>query len=210
MLRVALVVLGFLGGLQSGAQSARPTCHSISFRHEILFEETFEKPIGGNLKFRLYPIRLGPKGELDGWRMEVVPEQAPTNDFIYPVNPPLRFNGVQIFGANHNEDAKASLGYPHLVRFLLRQEDFERLKTPLQNALWPYNAPDPDRAGPDYLDLLKTVPTGQLTVTVLSYETLLDKDSLRTMGFRAEITAPADFPLAPQLNPTPASCPAQP
>jgi len=207
MLPTAVIVLVFLAGVPSDTQSSGPACHSISLRHEILSKEIFEAPVGAGLKFRLYPIRLGPKGQLNGWRMEIVSEQGPTSDFIYPVNPPLRFNGVQIFGANYGDDTKASLAHPHIVRFLLRQEDFDRLKTPLENALWPYYAPNPDRAGPDYLQLLKTVTTGQLVVRVLSYTTEPGTDSLRRMKFGAEFTAPQNFQFAPEFKAKQTTCP---
>ena len=212
MSRTVLLAIVLLAGLPTRLQPPGAACQSVWFSHELSAKEPFEKAIGGGLIFRLFPTGLGPKGELNGWHMEIVSVQGLRNDFIshddfiYPVNLPLRFNGTQIFGANYNDDTRASLSYPHVVRFLLRRKDFDRLSTPLENALWPYNAPNPDRAGPDYLDLLKTVATGQLVVKVLSYATEPGTDSLRRMRFRAEFTVPQDFQFAPEFKTKRVTC----
>ncbi len=77
--------------------------------------------------------------------MTIVASRSP--DEVHPVNPPLRFNGVQTFGPSYGDDTTTSLSYAHAVRFLVRPADYDRLAPQLTNALWPYNAPRPDGLG---------------------------------------------------------------
>jgi hypothetical protein len=96
------------------AQAAKPiNCHKIALKGELASGDRFEKPIGGGLVFRLDPERLGPDGKLNGWGITLVPSRGSDKDQIYPVTPPLRFNGTQTLGPSYGEDAKTSLQRPH-------------------------------------------------------------------------------------------------
>ena len=66
----------------------------------------WKKVIGGDLVFRLEPETLGPHGELHGWQISLAPSHAPDSDYIYPVNPPLRFNGLQTLGPGYGDDTR--------------------------------------------------------------------------------------------------------
>ncbi len=93
------------------------------------------------------------------------------------------------------------------MRFLLSRADYDRLSPLLLSALRPYSAPRLDQAGDEYVAALKTLTTGSLDLTVLSYDEDPATSSLRRMKFRAEFTAPRDFGFAPELKPKPATCP---
>jgi hypothetical protein len=194
--------------LGQGREAA--ACKSASFKAEIVAGQSFERDLSSDLTFRLAPTGLGPKGQLHGWEMSILALGRSERDYIYPVNPPLRFNGVQIFGPSYGETTKASLYYPHEVRFLLNQADYDRLSPLVTNALWPYYAPHPDQAAEEYFAVLKTMTTGRLKLTVLSYDADPETDSLRRMKFQVELAVPADFRLAEDLKPKPATCPANP
>ena len=117
-------------------QSATQTpCQLVTLTGKISSGDRFEKPIGQGLSFRLLPIRLGPEGELNGWGIGLTPESDPHADYVYPVNPPIRFNGLQILGPSYGEDAKASLGHTHEMRFLLDERSYQRISPLLRNAL---------------------------------------------------------------------------
>jgi len=107
----------------------------------------FEKVIGGDLVFRLEPEILGPHGDLHGWQISLAPSHESDRDYIFPVNPPLRFNGLQTLGPGYGDDTKTSLAHPHEMFFLLDRADYDRIWPLLTNALWPYSAPEPDKAG---------------------------------------------------------------
>jgi hypothetical protein len=90
--------------------------------------DTFEHAIGDGLIFRLRPEKLGHDSSLDGWTIEFFPQTSPQHDYIYSVNPPIRFNGLQALGATYGDDAKTSLGHPHQMRFLLDANGSERIQ----------------------------------------------------------------------------------
>ena len=99
------------------AQSKDLACRSFTLADELDAYDKFDRAIGNGLSLRLQPTEVGPEGEKNGWEISIVRAEAVDEDFIYPVNLPLRFNGVQILGASYNDDAKASLGHPHEMWF---------------------------------------------------------------------------------------------
>jgi len=210
MIRSALTAFCLLIAAVAQAQPPPDTCRSVSFEAELSAGDSFEKMVGGDLVFRLHPMRLGAEGQLNGWRLILAPSQAADKDYIYPVNPPLRFNGLQILGPSYGEDTKASLGQPHEMRFLLNQADYDRISLLVTNALWPYSAPHPDLAADEYVTGLKTITTGWLKLTVLSYKPDSATGELTNMKFGVQIKVPRDFVLAPGLKPQPTACPSNP
>ena len=128
------------------------------------------------------------------------------NDYIYPVNPPLRFNGLETLGPGYGDDVKASLGHPHEMRFLLDAADYDRLWPLVTNALWPSDAPDPEAAADKYFQALKSLTTGYLTITVQNYDVDPTNGSIRSITFVAEFTAPKSFAFDLALKPRPSRC----
>jgi len=172
---------------------------------ELQAGDHFEKVIGRELVFRLEP--LGRDGDLHGWQISLAPSHDPDSDYIYPINPPLRFNGLQTLGPGYSDDTKTSLANPHKMRFLLDRADYDRIWPLLENALWPYSAPRPDKAGDEYIGALKTLAMGLLTFTVRSYSADPLSGSVRQISFQAVFTAPRSFGFNRALNPKPAECP---
>jgi hypothetical protein len=204
MFRTCLLLLGLTVSVAGQPMAA---CHSIMLTGELHSGEHFEKVIGGELVFRLEPERLGPAGELHGWRISLASSHEPDRDYIYPVNPPLRFNGLQTLGPGYGDDTKTSLGHPHEMRFLLDRADYHRISPLLTDALWPYSAPHPDKADDEYIGALKTLVAGQLKLTVPAYDADPVNGSIRRLNFQAEFTTPGNFGLDQALKPQPAACP---
>lgn len=203
-------ILWLLGSSFICAENKSAACRSFAFTGELAAKESFERVIGNGLTFQLKPTGLGAKGQLDGWEIYIVRPEKAEEDFIYPVNIPLRFNGVQILGASYNDDAKASLGRPHEMWFLLNKADYDRLWPAVEHALWPYSAPHPGKTTDEFFQALKSVETGWLKLTVLTYEIALEADSVRRIKFQAEFTMPTGFKLATDLNSAASSCTAHP
>jgi hypothetical protein len=157
--------------------------------------------------FKLEPETLGPHGDLHGWQVSLAPSREPDRDYIYPVNPPLRFNGLQTLGPSYGDDTKTSLAHPHEMFFLLDRADYDRLWPLLTNALWPYSAPKPDKAADQYISALKTFAVGQLKLTVPAYDADPVNGSIRRINFQAEFTTPRNVELDPALKPQRAECP---
>jgi hypothetical protein len=130
-------------------------------------------------------------------------------DYIAPVNPPLRFNPTQILGPGYNLTAQQSLKMDRgAIRFILNEDDYNRIDRPWQDALWPYSASEPDRAGGNYVTAINRIKTGALRLTVLRSDISPD-DIIRSAAFRIGITVPEEFHLNPALGPQPAECPVQ-
>ena len=201
---VALVLLSWL--TTPAWMWSTSACNSVSISSELVAGQIFEGAIGGDLVFQIRPEKLGPNGELDGWIVALHSKSSPEDDYIYPVNPPIRFNGLQTLGTAYGEDAKASLGHSRRMRFLLQRKDYERIQPLLNAALWPYSAPRPDTAGSEYLDGIKKLSTGTADLQVLSYDLLPGTDSIRRMKFVVVFTTPVDFKFEPALRPKPSSC----
>jgi len=128
-------------------------------------------------------------------------------DYIYPVNPALRFNGSQTLGAGYGDTAKQSLSHGRELRFLLDQSDYEAFEPYVDHALWPYNAAGPDHATDQYFGALEKLRTGLLRVTILHADVTQD-DIVRSAEFKAEFIAPAWFRFDPSLAHHPMICPA--
>jgi hypothetical protein len=173
-------------------------CHSVSFSVTLQSEGGVRRQVGTHF-FRMQPLRTG------GWTFSL--EDSDGQDFIYPVNPPLRLHGQQTFGAGYGQTAKQSLAHDRQLRFLLNSSDYEKMKPIVQNALWPDKAPDPERAADQYFQTLAAMPTGLLQLTVLRSD-ISQADKVRSAGFRVELTAPLDFQFDPSLAPRLTACPA--
>lgn len=197
----------FAAVASAAAQSAPSTvCRQIVVTGQLASGEALEKRIGGGLVFRIAPEKPDRDGKANGWEITLGPSGT-DDDYIYPVTPPLRFNGVQTLGPSYGDDAKASLGHTHEMRFVLDSADYKRIWPLLTNALWPYSAPDPDKAGFEYLAALRHLSTGLLRLSVTSYDKDADTELIRRIEFRAEFSAPASFHFEPNLKPQQAECP---
>src|SRR5882762_9419981 len=80
----------FAGTLLSQDKSTQPQCTSVAIPFALKAGENLRQPING-LTFQLQPTSS------TGWTFSL--NDTKDRDFIYPVNPPLRFNGCQTLGA---------------------------------------------------------------------------------------------------------------
>ena len=182
------------------SQSA-PRCGSVTLTITLKAGEAFQRRING-LTFRLKPME-------ENWGWIFTLENGAGRDFVYPVNPPLRFNGSQILGRGYGDSTRDSLKRDRELRFLLNQADYERFEPILNHALWPYYAPKPDRATEEYFTALSKIRTGMLRVKILKSDVASD-DAVRSAKFQVEFIAPVDFQFEPLLTPRPIACPSTP
>jgi len=96
------------------------------------------------------------------------------------------------------------------MRFLLYSADYDRISPLVTNALWPYNAPDPDKAVDEYLGALKSLTTGKLELTVRAYDADPVTGSIRHISFQARFITPGTFEFDPPLKLKRAVCPSLP
>jgi hypothetical protein len=201
MFRAALIsAFIFAVGATSQAQGS-PTCNFVSFKVALHAGENFERELGGGLLFRVTSEKQ------PGWFFDIVPAEAVSKDYIYPVNLPLRFNPNQTLGPGYGENAKSSLGYAHEMQFLIYKADYDQVLSLTENVLWPDKVSDPDRAFGEFARAVHRAKKGRLKVTVSSYKTDATGALVR-IKLRVQITTPLEFQDAPGFYPMPITCPA--
>jgi hypothetical protein len=198
ILLAGLLYLLLLSPIPSQAQRS-PSCQFVSFKVTLNAGDNYERELGGGLLFRI-------RSEKEpGWFVDIVPAEANTKDYIYPVNLPLRFNGDQTLGPGYGETVKSSLSHPHEMNFLLDRSDYDRI-----SALVPSVLSDPDRALTAYTNAVDNARKGWMRITISSYKTDPKTDAkngaLSHIKLHVGITTPQDFQFAPGLNPWPMPC----
>lgn len=191
-------VLSILAGrLLSQDKSTQPQCIAVAISFSLNTADSFQQPIS-NLTFKMQPLKS------TGWAYSL--NDAKGRDFIYPVNPALRFNGSQMLGAGYGDTAKQSLSHGRELRFLLNESDYDAFWPFVEHALWPYNAPDPDHATEQYLSEFDKLRTGLLRITIVRSDVSTD-DEVRSAEFKVQFIAPGAFPLISSLSPHAVVCP---
>lgn len=140
------------------------------------------------------------------WFIDIVPAEANKDDYIYLVNPPLRFNPHQTLGPGYGETVESSLSHPREMKFLLDRADYDRIWGLAGNVLKPYQTSDPDKAVSDYTKAVDNARKGSVKVTISSYKVDPTTGTLARIKLRVLIITPPDFQFAPGLNPWPAPC----
>jgi hypothetical protein len=187
----------FAGRLLTQAKSPPPQCSSVALSFSLKTNEKFQQPIS-DLTFKAAPLKsTGSMFSL---------EDPKGDDFIYPVNPPLRFNPAQTLGAGYGDTAKQSLSHGRELHFLLSRSDYDAFWLYVEHALWPGDAPDPDRAADQYLSQLDKLRTGLLRLTIVRAD-VSEKDEVRSAEIKVEFIAPAGYPFVSSLSPHTVACP---
>src|SRR5690349_11461582 len=195
------MALGIALGNANFASAAAQGCRSASFGARIEGAAAFHRELGEGLSFHLVPL-----GEREGWTIEVRPPDK-TDDYAYQLNPPLRMGNSQWLGTGYSDTAEQRLSYEHIVYFVLNAADYDKIMKLVQDALWPYNAPNPDKAGELYLSALATLPAGSLILRPTKYETENEGKKVKWMEFSVQVITPSTFHLAQDLTSTDIACP---
>ena len=200
----ASVVLAVLVPPGPHLWAAGNSCRAASFTVKLDAGKSYAQEVGG-LQFKIRAATG--KGSCNGWAFTL--EDAEGNDFIYPVNMPLRFNPSQFLGCSYGLTAKQGLEMKRNMRFILSEQDYLRLDPLMRNALWPGDSPDPEHAGEKYLDAVGAAQTGLMRLNTVHYK--ISPDGLiQSATFRVDLIAPASFHFEPDLKPHPAPCPSTP
>ncbi|MFZ0197945.1 MAG: hypothetical protein WB523_11850 [Candidatus Sulfotelmatobacter sp.] len=195
----ALALACLIGATAVRAHNVRAqsslTCQFVSFKVALNAGDNFERELGGGLLFRVRHQKE------PGWFLDIVPAEANTKDYVYPVNLPLRFNGNQTLGPGYGETVKSSLAHPHEMYFLLNRPDYDRVFGLIGNVLWSYQTSDPDKALADYTNAVEEAKKGWLRVAISSYKTDPKTGALTRIKLHVEVTTPQNFQFAPHFNP---------
>lgn len=219
--RIACLI-GCLNSICLADESSAATelrCRSVSFSGQIHAGEKFAKEFGGGLALMLTPQKFSnepetPSADLWGWRIGVYPAVPKTasqavSDFIYPVNPPLRFNPWQNIGTSYDLIAEEMLRQPTRYDFILNWPDYRKMTMRVTDALWPYAANDPDLATSNYFTALNGLQLGRIQFSPVRSVTADKGMSILELEFRVQIIAPSTFPFLRTLASRPSACPAE-
>ncbi|PYV17196.1 MAG: hypothetical protein DMG21_09050 [Acidobacteria bacterium] len=180
---------------------AEPACKSIALNFSLKAGENYKQRVN-DLTFKTKTWE--PKSGEAEWTFSL--EDADGHDYIYTVNPPLRFNPSQFLGAAYGVTARDSLSRNRESRFLLNKGDYDRFWPFVTNSLWPYSAPRPDKAADEYWNALGKLRTGLLRLKIIKSDVTPD-DAIRSAEFLVELVAPSDFRFDPKLTPQLSACP---
>jgi hypothetical protein len=170
------------------ASSLAQSCIRTDFIGNVRAGNSFQQPLGNCLVLHLNPLR-----SRWGWDVIVSPVSHPSEDWAYPVNPPLRFGNSQYMGTGYGESVRQKLSYPHEIRFLVTKADYSRMSKLAQDALWPYQSSQLENAATNYLAALKNVATGTVMLTPVDYDRNGTPETVEWMKFNAVVIAPLDF-----------------
>jgi hypothetical protein len=200
-LLAAVLTLTFAGTLLAEQKSKATRCMSVSIEFSLKAGEGFQQEIG-NLTFDVRPDTTPEKP--NGWTFSI--HGVGGDDFIAPVNIPLRFNPSQILGSGYGLSASESLKTLRELPFLLSDSDYELVVPLWRDALWPYSAPDPDHAADKYISTLARLPLGLFRLKPLKADISQD-DHIRAASFEASFIIPSGSPLDPSLKRRLSPCP---
>jgi len=184
-------------GRPAQEKNAPPQCAAVAISFSLEEGDDFQQAIN-DLTFKMQPLGSS------GWLFSL--EDAKGHDFIYPVNPALRFNPSQMLGAGYSDTAKQSFSHGRELRFLLSGSDYDAFEPYVGYALWPYTAPDPDHAADRYFDELDKLRTGLLRMTIVRAD-ISEQDEVRSAEFGVEFIAPKTFRFASSLGHRAVACP---
>jgi hypothetical protein len=163
-------------------QPAKQSCKSFRFRISLSADKDFEKPIGEGLTLAIQ----SESGET-GWDIAMFKHDF---DYIYPVNLPIRFNPMQVIGPGYGQTLQDQTGN-RSMKFLWKDDEYDRITTLESDVLWPYQAKDPDKARDDYLRAVNAASVGELRLKVRRFKA--EKDRLVGIDYDAEIVVPEAF-----------------
>jgi hypothetical protein len=92
------------------------------------------------------------------------------------------------------------------VRFILKQGDYETIDRLWEGALWPYSAPNPEKATGNYIGAISRITTGVLQVKIIESDVSAE-DKIRSAVFEFRINIPNDFPANPAFGTESVGCP---
>lgn len=185
------------GGLHAQETPGRMNCRSATLAFSLKGDEGFEKRMAF-VSFKMQPLKF------TGWMFTL--QDSKGRDYFYPVNPPLRLNPSQTLGKGYGMTARESLRGGRELRFLLSEADYDAIEPLATDALWPYNASDPDRALDRYTAKLNSLSTGLFRLAIVSSD-ISQEDKINSAEFKIEFIAPADFPFDPSVTLRPVDCP---
>jgi hypothetical protein len=172
-------------------------CHESSFSGRINGGEKYSRELGERLWVRFAPTKSN-----WGWAISVEPEES-TDDYAWPVNPPLQSGNSQYLSTGYGESVGYQLQHDHRIFFVLNRTVYEEAIKLVNDEAYSKEAEGARR----YLAALPNIPTGILYVKPIKFEVVNEGNAVNWMEYSITAITPASFHLAAGLNPKGRPCP---
>ena len=164
---------------------AQEQCRAASVITIIEGDRDFMLELGNDLKLHL---RSG-KDQL-GWVVSVTPEGNIKEDWMFPVNLPLRTGESQFLATGYGESVRERMQYKHEIRFALTQSDYQQYARLATQTL---ESRDPDAAG-RFLAEYRKMRAGTVVIEPLKYQTSSDGTQMEWAKLKFVVIVPKTFP----------------
>jgi len=172
-------------------------CRELSFDGRINGDEEYSRELGDKLWVRFAPMK-----DKSGWIVSIGPADS-TEDYAWPVNPPLRGNNSQYLGTGYGDAVAYRLKYEHRIFFVFDRANYDIAVKLVNDEALSKNADGASR----YWAALQTIPAGILYLKPIRFEVVNEGKSVNWMEYSITVIVPASFQPAPRLNPKERSCP---
>jgi len=172
-------------------------CRELSFDGRINGDEEYSRELGNKLWVRFAPMK-----DKWGWIVSVGPADS-TDDYAWPVNPPLRGDNSQYLGTGYGDDVAYRLKNEHRIFFVFDRANYDQAVKLVNDEAF---SKDPDGAS-RYFTALRTIPAGILYLKPIRFEVVNEGKSVNWMEYSITVIVPASFQPATRLNPKERPCP---
>jgi hypothetical protein len=172
-------------------------CRELSSDGRINGDEEYSRELGDNLWVRFAPMK-----DKWGWIVSIGPADS-TEDYAWPVNPPLRGDNSQYLGSSYGDDVAYRLKYEHRIFFLFDRATYDQTVKLVNDEAF---SKDPDGAS-RYFTALRTIAAGVLYLKPIRFEVMNEGKSVNWMEYSVRVIVPASFQPAAGLSQREQSCP---
>ncbi len=172
-------------------------CRELSFTAHINGDEEYSRELGDKLW-----VRFAPTKDKWGWIVSVGPADS-TDDYAWPVNPPLRGDNSQYLSTGYGNTVEYRLGYEHRIFFVFDRAHYDQAVKLVNDEAFSKNNDGASR----YLAALPTIPAGILYLKPIRFDVVNEGKSVNWMEFSLTVIVPVSFEAAAGLNAKERPCP---
>jgi len=214
--RLALFVLACAVAPQASAALAKvEQCQSVTIVGKVKNPDLFERHLGMELSFKLFPDRSLGKG----WTYQIGPATAAANEWTnyVAITPPYHFDDPSYIGPGWGRRAQdTARPRAWTFWFLASRRQSAAASVALDSYIWPSSG-RPDREASaailDGFDIgkgqfrIRSSPIRNGTALPGDMSGEADYGSVLGLSFDVQLVLPANFRVDPTLRPVPAECP---
>ena len=172
-------------------------CRELSFTARINGDEEYSRELGDKLW-----VRFAPTKDKWGWIVSVGPADS-TDDYAWPVNPPLRGDNSQYLSTGYGDTVEYRLRHEHQIFFVFDRAHYNQAMKLVNDEAFSKN----DDGASRYLAALPTIPAGILYLKPIRFDVVNEGKSVNWMEYSLTVIVPVSFEPAAGLNAKERPCP---